>query len=143
MEKIKLFLIMLGFKKPILTLNQLNEKFIYTTDKKKKGIYEHWAVPKIHENGKIYGDCEDYLLALIFYCGINVNIYWATSTFTNEGHVVGEKNGKYIDNNTQEFTELLPVFVIKRRVYYIEMFWRMFLTKSKVFNIIDKFKKDK
>lgn len=123
-----------------LALPQLNEMFVYQSDKKRLNVYEDWSIPKIINN-KIYGDCDDYILCLIFYCRIYVTIYFATNKNTNEGHVVGKYKNQYIDNNTKEFKDKhLDIYQIKRKISYAEMLYRMLLSKLGFYRMIDKIK---
>lgn len=112
-----------------MTLQELNKIFVYTTDTKSKNVFEDWTLPKTSIDGKIYGDCEDYLLCLIFYCKIPVKIFYCVNELTQEGHVIGQYNNQYIDNNTKQFTDKpLNVYKIIRRIYPIEMYFRIGLS---------------
>lgn len=123
-----------------LTLDQLNKMFIYQTDKQRLNVYEDWSIPKIINN-KIYGDCDDYILCLIFYCKIYATIYFATNKINGEGHVIGQYKNQFIDNNTKEFKNThLDIYQIKRKISYTEMLYRMLLSKLGFYRIVDKLK---
>lgn len=126
-----------------MTLKELKDKFVYVTDKKRLNVYEDWSLPKIQKDGKIYGDCDDYILCVIFYCRIFVTIYFAVNKKTNEGHVIGKYKNQFIDNNTKEFQNTpAEVYKIKRRITYAEMLYRMLLSKLGFYRLIQNFKKD-
>ena len=91
-----------------MDLQTLNENYVYKYDRK----LDSWQVMKL-ENGKYYGDCEDYSLTVLF-CIVS-NGSWFTFwklLFTkakmhyvenNGGHAVLQVDGKYIDNWTKEW----------------------------------------
>jgi hypothetical protein len=127
-----------------MTLEELNKRFVYKTDEKRLNVYEDWSIPKIQDDGKIYGDCEDYLLALIFLCNIKVEIYFAVNKVSGAGHVIGKLNNQYIDNNTKKFEKNhLSIYKMQRKITYAEMYLRIFLSKIKFYKLIQVFRRGK
>lgn len=82
-----------------MTLKEFNSKYKYQSDKEKFGFSEVWELPKLHEDGLYYGDCESYCLFLkkniiefkdwdLYYCKLS-----------GIGHCVLYKNKDIIDCN--------------------------------------------
>ena len=82
-----------------MTLDELNSKFVYKPDYKQYGRVEYWTVMKEDEDGKMYGDCEDYALtaqAMIDEYG-DWDLYYVELK-DGAGHCVLYKDGYVLDN---------------------------------------------
>lgn len=89
-------------------LNYVSDRFVYTADK--KSIFDRWNVMKLQDDGKFYGDCEDFSLTVMWYYSgqslfkflLNIVLHryviWHVKTSTGEGHAVGSIGGRYFDN---------------------------------------------
>ena len=94
-----------------MTLQELNRKYIYKTDKDNFGWIEHWQVME-EVDGKYEGDCDSYCLTLqkkvegfkdvtLWYC-----------TIRGVGHCVAElPDGKYIDCNFKRPVSIADMIV--------------------------------
>lgn len=123
-----------------MTLKALNDNFIYTPDKQ-----EDWTIPSLVD-GKYRDDCDGYMLA----------VYYAVDDFQNKdkkvwfcnayggGHVVTEIDGLFIDNNTRKLVDLkileMAGYSNFRRVYPVEIWFKMFVSKIGLYKLVRKFK---
>jgi hypothetical protein len=94
------------------SIKYVSEKFVYKSDK--KFIIDSWRVMQ-EDNGKFYGDCEDFSLTVFWYLsGCNIfkflfnlmilhcySLIWC-KTYTGELHFVGKYGDMYFDNWTHE-----------------------------------------
>lgn len=89
-----------------MTLEEFNKVYRYKKDIDKFGFNEVWEVPKIEDDGYVYGDCESYCRYLkkniewfkdweYWYCKLNGN-----------GHCVLIKDGMIIDCNVKDVISL-------------------------------------
>ena len=87
-------------------------KFVYREDK--RIIVDHWSVMK-ERDGKLYGDCDDFALTVIWKtCDENIlKFFWYVmilhkhriyhaKTHDGAGHAYGYADGLYFDNWTLE-----------------------------------------
>ena len=115
-----------------MTLQQLNNKFRYKTDKEQYGISEYWEELKTSPDGYMYGDCETYSITLkrrvdgfqnwkYWYCKLN-----------DGGHcvLVSPDGSTVIDNNIQK-----PIMPIE----YIDMYTITNFRKYKWYELLWKF----
>jgi predicted transglutaminase-like cysteine proteinase len=90
-----------------MTLDEVNSRFLYVTDKVRYGVEEYWN-PLEESDGNLYGDCESYAITLkrevaefkdwnYYYCKMN-----------GVGHciLVSPYGLHMIDNNTRGITAL-------------------------------------
>lgn len=89
----------------------VSEKFVYKSDPK---ILDYWFIMR-DQNGKYYGDCEDFSLTVIYHvCDENLlkflfyvfilhkyRLYFGT-TINDEKHAIGYAQGLFFDNISKE-----------------------------------------
>lgn len=94
-------------------VDYVGKRFIYRSDK--KFIYDSWSVLSEKDDGKFYGDCEDFSLTS-FWLHSNKNIlvflfrllitheYGITMCYSKNGepHAIGSYKGLWFDNWTRE-----------------------------------------
>ena len=113
-----------------MTLQQLNNKFRYKTDKEQYGISEYWEELKTSPDGYMYGDCETYSITLkrrvdgfedwnYYYCTLN-----------GYGHcvLVSPDGLTVIDNNIQSPISLETYYMYDiehfRKYTELELLWK-------------------
>lgn len=91
----------------------LNSKFVYTADKHL--LRDNWTIIKDFSSDKVYGDCEDYSLTLLWLISKNKTEFWRKLRYdyslyfvklrSGEGHIVlySKDRDQYIDNITKKF----------------------------------------
>lgn len=82
-----------------MNLKDFNSKYIYQTDKEKFGFFEVWDIPKLQDDGKYYGDCEDYCIFLKHNIEKFEEWDYYSCTLDNVGHCVLMKDSLIIDCN--------------------------------------------
>lgn len=90
-----------------MTLKDFTERYRYSYDPS----WDKWRIPKL-EDGKYYGDCEDFSLGILYYVVSEESLFtfWKllltkakmhyVTTKTGGGHAVLQLDGEYIDNWT-------------------------------------------
>ena len=121
-------------------VKQINKDFVYKKDSGK----DKWSVMFPAEDGKLYGDCEDYSLTVAYrMCNCSlIEMFYAlfrrkfvfhyVLTKAGEGHAVMEHEGKYIDNWTKRWVtkptmEKLHTFKYEFKLY--QVLWKFFVNK--------------
>jgi predicted transglutaminase-like cysteine proteinase len=127
-----------------MTLDTINSKFTYVTDKEMWGVDEYWC-GLMESDGELWGDCEDYAITL------KNNIiqfkewkyYWCK--MNGQGHciLVNPQETLMIDNNTKEITfinDFERVYTITELRPYtkLELLWKF--TQAKVLSVWFKIK---
>lgn len=95
-------------------LAEINERFVYTGDRKQYGTKERWKIIKQAE-GPLKGDCEDYSLTLLWYMSgksklrfvLNLvfmrGVLWHCTTANGGGHAMLRYKKHWVDNIHPEF----------------------------------------
>ena len=113
-----------------MDLKDFNSQYIYQTDKEKFGFFEVWNIPKLHKDGKYYGDCEDYCIFLKHNIKQFENWDYYSCNLDGVGHCVLMKNNSIIDCNCQT----IMLFDKYKEIYNISN-----LKKYGCFTIFSKF----
>lgn len=120
-----------------ITLKELNERFIYKSDKDNYGVTEHWVKGETSGNDKMYMDCEDYALTIKSkvisdeYDFSKWDLYWCR--LDGEGHCALSNGYLVIDNNIKKVITLDKYFQIFkitefRKFTYFELFGKYIVT---------------
>jgi predicted transglutaminase-like cysteine proteinase len=88
-----------------MTLEDINRRFLYITDKARYGVEEYWN-PLEESDGNLYGDCESYAITLKREVSLfeDWNYYWCR--MNGEGHCILSNGVDMIDNNVKQVTSL-------------------------------------
>ena len=129
-----------------MTLSELNNRFLYVTDKELYGVSEYWSELEDVDN-KLIGDCESYAIT----CKKHIedfrdwNYHWCKLNGT--GHcILVSPDGEYmIDNNVKCITPLdsyinnFGFTVTELRAYTdLELWWKF--TCAKILRVWFKFR---
>jgi predicted transglutaminase-like cysteine proteinase len=113
-----------------MTLDELNRRFLYVTDKVRYGVEEYWN-PLEESDGNLYGDCESYAITLKREVPLfeDWNYYWCR--MNGDGHciLVSPCGSMMIDNNTRNVTllsqyERLYTITELRPFKWYELLWK-------------------
>lgn len=121
-----------------ISLKEFNKAFKYTPDKG-----EDWSIPTLVD-GRYRNDCDGYMLAIIYlvedFKDVKKDVWFCR--VNGAGHVVTETPEGFIDNN---YRSLVPKYMLRgytdfRRVYTIEIKFKMFMSKIGFYKLIHKVK---
>lgn len=105
-------------------LEDINNRFVYTSDKDQFGKKDKWHLMK-SDRGELYGDCEDYSYTLLWMLeGKSLfKVFWSLLTKKSElwycfspsgvGHAVLKYEDKWIDNIQRRFVDDLEILGYK------------------------------
>lgn len=93
-----------------MNLKDFTDRYEYRYDPS----WDKWRIPKL-ENGKYYGDCEDFSLGVLYYTVSHGSLFKFWKLLLTKakihyvindgnGHAVLQLDGKYIDNWTKDWT---------------------------------------
>jgi hypothetical protein len=89
-----------------MTLDEINNRFVYVTDKEQYGVSEYWEEGTVASDGNMYMDCESYAIT----CKKHIedfkdwNYYWCR--MNGDGHCILSNGVDMIDNNVQRVISL-------------------------------------
>ncbi len=114
-----------------MTLQEINKRFIYATDKDLTGFSEAWlGLQEI--DGKLMGDCEDYAITLKReVAGFHNWNYWYCK-LNGEGHciLVSQSGLNVIDNNIKNpismetYLDIYDITNLRPYKWY-ELMWKL------------------
>lgn len=113
-----------------MKLEYFNSNYIYQTDKEKFGFLEVWDIPKPQNDGKYYGDCEDYVIFLKHNIDQFEEWNYYSCLLDGIGHCVLIKNEKIIDCNCKKVMTIIDY----KNIYNVSNF-----KKYGVFTVFSKF----
>jgi hypothetical protein len=112
-----------------MTLEEINNRFVYVTDKEQYGVDEYWEEGTIASDGNMYMDCESYAITCKKYIEDfkDWDYYWCR--MNGEGHCILSNGVDMIDNNVQRVTSLdkyKKVYEVTelRQYRWYELMWK-------------------